>query len=521
MKLLKPNILLMGAILLSCFSISIASSDGSLDVGIGYTYTDFIDNQSVNQETYNTYEGISLSFENIRFGNDKGYTIYGNLKNITLNNRNLNLSVFKPGLFSISSYHNKYRRIYDSNGDRFTRRESSGVDAYIIPLNNVKLTGGFYINEKDGQTLFINRPVYDSIEINRNYTQYSYNFGLETFSEKGKLSANFKKVVFQDDTDFSLDKEADQYRVTGSWFIPRYKNIILSGGYLYRNDWYNKKSDEIETRSYWGGFKVYFEKQVVLDYRILSSHADHSYIIDETNIMNHTVSLGKSWPLQGGVRFGYSFRIFDDDFERSKTNTLLADGWYKYNKWLLRGKYSSAKKEDDRVRTYLGDRETSRKMISVSYKFNNQASLQSKFENRIKRYDDLDSEADYIRGALKFSYDRKNLFDLVISAALSKGDFDNRLTGMDFEFSDKLIDVYLTPQLSDDYSLSTGITYYRSKRDIDIEKFNFNFTIDWNFQMDHNLRIRYHAFTYDDLLIIDNTYTANIVEVNIIKNINF
>ena len=38
---------------------------------------------------------------------------------------------------------------------------------------------------------------------------------------------------------------------------------------------------------------------------------------------------------------------------------------------------------------------------------------------------------------------------------------------------------------------------------------------------DHHLEVRYNVFNYDDYLLFDHYYTANIVEVNLIKDFLF
>ena len=81
---------------------AVAADYGSGEVKIGYVITDEEGNLAVNQETYNTYEGFGLSFNDFRLRMPSGLQFRADLNNITLNNRKLTFEAHKPGLFRLA-----------------------------------------------------------------------------------------------------------------------------------------------------------------------------------------------------------------------------------------------------------------------------------------------------------------------------------------------------------------------------------------------------------------------------------
>jgi len=66
-----------------------------------------------------------------------------------------------------------------------------------------------------------------------------------------------------------------------------------------------------------------------------------------------------------------------------------------------------------------------------------------------------------------------------------------------------------------------GVTYYRSQRDLDVESFILRFKLAYGFYSGYRIEIKYDVHNFDDFLFLDRYYTANIVEINLIKNISF
>jgi hypothetical protein len=335
------------------------------------------------------------------------------------------------------------------------------------------------------------------------------------------LTGEYRSVIFQDDTDFSLDREAEQFNLSIFSFLPTERKIAVSGGFLFRKDYMNERTQELKTYTGWLGTKVYFKNNVNLDYRFIANQADHSDVINETHIYHHTGAISKTWKGFGGLRLGADYKTYSDTQEKTKSSGILFDGWYKSSNWTFKSRFSTFSKKDDKGRTFIGDQNRSRHVFSIDYKDKNWGGVRGKIEKRFKEYDDLNAEMNYTSSSIRLVYKYEKLGKMVASYSYVLGEFENRHNELDFDFTDKLVNLYLYPNSYEKFEVAAGATYYRSERDNDLEKFNLNIKVSYEFMEGHLISGKYKAYTYDDLLIESNTYTANIVEINLIKKLNF
>jgi hypothetical protein len=71
--------------------------------------------------------------------------------------------------------------------------------------------------------------------------------------------------------------------------------------------------------------------------------------------------------------------------------------------------------------------------------------------------------------------------------------------------------------------LSAGlmVIYYKSGEDLDTEGSDLRLTGQYSFMNENRIELIYNIFNFDDFLFRDHYYTANIVEIKIIKSFNF
>lgn len=510
-------------ILLLATTISFAN-EGSVSVKFGYVIPDETDHLGVNQETYNLYEGLGLSFNNLRYRFDNGLIINGDLTNITLNNRNLRMNVQKPKMFSLSFYNNQYRRTYDADGVNFTRRISTGLSGQITAIKNFKLFGGFSSIDKDGTVQNEYRPVVDVVTYKTDYTQYMYNFGAEGFCEYGRVRAEFKHHLFEDDIDYNNDRKTDIFSLSAFTSVPGNRNYTLAGGLVTREDDLYDRSSNLKTNSFWGAAKFYFKKQITFNYRLVNSKFEHADEGLETTHMQHTISLSKAWQNTGGLTAGYEYRTADNETDKTKATGYLISGWYNFNKnWRARGKYSFIGKEVDEGTTLVGDEDRSRHMISLRYKNDSFGSLEGKLEKRIKKYEEIDSKVDYTALSTRAVLKQADYGKLSVMYSYYKGEYENRSDDVSYDFKDHVVNVAIYPVALKKARFKIGGTYYRhaSELDIDLEKFSADFGLTLTLPSGYALEGTYKMYTYDDYLIANNTYTANVIEINFIKDIQF
>ena len=531
---MKKNILVLvvSFVLLSSCVVFATGTNGGMNVSLGYTIIDDYDNPSVSQETYNYYEGFALSIDNFRYSLNNGINFNGNFYNTTLNNRNIRFSSFKSGLYNLSLYNNQYRRIYDATGSKFTRRESSGIKGFVQPTKNIKFFGGFNYSDKDGLTSYTFRPILEVQDRSVNFTTYNYNFGGTVFDKHGNVTVDYKTFIAQDDEipGFMHDRKATQLNITASSTVPNHEEIQLFAGYLSREDKMDSLTTNLKTTNGWGAVRYYFGDQFRFNYRLIMTSTEHFDNATTTDNNYHTASIQKDWDRIGGIRVGYEMRKSEDDINKASSNGYIIDGWYNYNQtWFFRGRYSSHTREVDEGSVLIGDREKSKHLFSVKYMLKDFGSMTGKVERQIKRYNDIadlgdglvSSEANYTKASFRLSLKDKRFGKLIFTNSYYLGKYEDLSNETSYEFSDHILTATVIPREIGQFELLAGSSYYRSRRNVDAEKFNFTGSITWNFMSDHKIVAGYQVYTFDDLLVSPDTYTTNIVEIKFIKNLTF
>jgi hypothetical protein len=495
-------------------------ADNGGRVQVGYVILDEEGNLAVNQETFNTYEGPSLSIDHFRYLTGGGLNIFADLRNITLNNRNLRAGVSKPGRFGVSLYHNQYRRTYSFDGGKYTRRSVMGGQFECTPSKYLNLFGGFDLTKKHGDHVLPYEFRDDTTVIGSDYTQSAFSVGAQTFLADGTLRVEYRTFDFNDDLNINGDRQARQFSATAFVPVPWYSRVTVSGGYHYRRDLHELTNTELITHTGWGGARAMLPLGWSLDGRFLFARTKHSLGYAETDNVVTTIAAARNWPRWGGVRVGYENRIADDLIDRTVANVLMAAGWVKLDPRLsLRGRWSTRLKTVKTGATLLGDEDVTRYMVAARYQDTLYGDVSLQLQGRVRTNDDLDTRVEYTAATAAATIDRLRYGRVTVTYSYYLGTFENRAASApdDYEFSDHVVTGNLQTMSWRHIRGNVGGTYYRSRRDRDVEKFGVSFGAEYDLRPDLTLEATYRAVNYDDFLVGNRYYTGNIVTVNVTK----
>ena len=233
---------------LACIAVAVAAilavfggaghvlAGGSGTLKLGWVGIDEEGNQSVAYRAFNEYEGPALSLEDIRYTFSSGQLLRAELKNITLNNRNLSMSFVRPGRYGVSLYNAQYRRVYSFDGGSFTRRNRTGGTVKVYPHKNVKLyAGGEYTARKGESVDFFaigNSPnVNSDPRVKHDYTMASYRAGFDAIEGLGALHGEYRSTEYNDDVHPTRDQNRQFFDISAAFPVPRLEFITLHGGY--------------------------------------------------------------------------------------------------------------------------------------------------------------------------------------------------------------------------------------------------------------------------------------------------
>lgn len=511
------------ALMATLFTVAAqAAGSGAGTVKLGYIYLDEEGSRAVNQETYNTYEGFGISLNQWHYNWDNGMRLKADLNNFTLNNRNLRMSIGKPGSFGLSVTNSQYRRIYSDSGNNYTRRRATNVQANFQPSRHVKFDAGFGRTDKHGTDFFVLPAISDTVSRSTDWSQNTYNLGAQFGDGTRLLRADYRRFDFTDNTPLAADRAADLINLHASYTLPRYDWVVVSGGLNYRKDKTDKTETELKTSQYWAGAKLNFTSTLFADYRFIYAITERNEPQRTIDNYSHSIVLGKSWGHWGGGRIGYEYRIGDDFVNRTKSDGLLANAWLKpTEQWYFSGGLSTRKSDVTEGVTLLGDENRTYHSLVAKFIEPQWGDISARWDGRTRKNDDLTSKVDYNVLSGEVNLSRPKLGRLTVSYSHYTGSYNNQDEMTSYEFAEHLFSGHVYPVAYRNFTVDGGGTYYRSQRDQDVEKFSLNFGVSYEFPKSHRVEVRYNVFNFDDFLFFDKYYTANIVEVSLIKDVQF
>jgi hypothetical protein len=511
--------LLIGA-LISMTMMAAAMASGNGDIKLGYIVLDETGNMSVNRATFNDYEGGSLSLENFRYDFNNGMLLRANLRNMTLNNRNLTADVGKAGLFSLKLSHNQFRRIYDFHGGSATRRHNEGASLSFHPVRYIELFGGGANMGRTGSTtdLFSPSPVGDKVDVD--YKQYFYNGGARITYRGMTVVGEYRGNQFRDNRNDNRDQDRTEGRFAATVPVPRYEWIVLQGGFRHFETKYKKTDFMISSNRGWGAASMALPSDFIFKYYAMLDRTSSDSDYTAYDNLVHAFYAGYTNHRYGGVTVGYQYDVNDQYWERTNANSLYGSGWLRpVTQAELRAEYGTRAEDVKESVRLVGNEDINRYRFSGKYRFTDVGNIALKYEGKVRKNDGIGSKVTLNRATIDCGVTLKKYATLTAGYSYGKGDYENAT--QQFKFTDHLLYGDATSQEYHGLTLSAGATYYRSKRDLNVESFNIRCSAAFRFYDDMRFEAIYNAHNFDDFLVRDEYYTANIVEINLIKGLSF
>ncbi len=519
------------AIILTAFVLFLCPVTDSLAAGgsgtfkLGYTYLDETGNESVAYRSFNEYEGVGLSFEGFKYRFDNGMRATADLRNVSLNNRNLRFGFDKTGLFGVRVTNSQYQRVYNFEGGDFTRRHQTGADAWYYPHQHMRLFAGVVNAGRSGRTqrLFEILPASGAAEpIVHDYSQLVFHGGVRLANRGSMLQVEYRGTSYNDDQDPLRDQTRSRIRVNALLPIPQYEHIVVHGGYQRFETEYDNTNFGIVSNTGWAGAAVKLPKGFQVKYNVTFNRAGSDSARVKTDNLANAVYASYTRPGFGGGTVGYQHDLNDDLTDEVRGTSVFVAGWaMPIERLNIRGEFGN---RDEKVLSgsrLTGDEDRNRLRFSARYRLPELGTLQARFENMKRHNDQIGSEVDFQRFTVDAAVTAEGYGTLTGGYAYSTGDYNNIDDDLRFEFQDHLIYGDVMAREYRHIRAGFGATYYRSKRDLDVESFTIRFSGDYGFLDAHHLLVVYHVHNFDDYLAADKYYTANTVEVSLTKDITF
>jgi len=505
-----------------------AEWQGQAAFGIGYTVVDQTGNQAVAPESYDLYEDPGFSISDVLIRSSHHYVLTAELENLNLENRSIRASLRRPGRMSLEGRYRKSRRVYDFVGAQRTYRTASGIDAVLIPHRAVKVMGGFAHTGREGSIVstidpFDNFGGTGSTNLPVTLTDYSVNTyyaGTQIRHRHSMVDIRYRQSDYADDLNGELDRSAKHIRVQVFTPIPQHDEITVNAGFSTGWNRVDARDDKRKENVGWGAVAWQIKPDWTARYKLLFSRTDNEADGLETDNAVSTFFLTKRFLQRAQISAGYGFRSQDDLVGRTETNALVFKGSVRpYHSILVRGQTAWSWKKDDNGTRLVGDEDITRHRWEIQYTHPAAHMLTVRYHDRRRDFADLGSETDSRTIATTLSINLPQWGRVIGTYSYSNGEYENSTS--EFDYEQHLISARATTIQYRHVQLTAGLTYLRSRLGSDIEKILFSLGAEVDLTHGYQFNVRYNAQNYDDFTFTNRYYTANVIEMNIQKLLNF
>jgi len=510
-----------GALLILPIVLSVAlAQSGSGDLKVGYIYIDEEGNRSLSHSSFNYFDGASVSVENFHYRFKNGFRVTSDLRNINLDNRNLSFGFEKSGRFGADINTNRYRRIYDSGGDSQTSRDLTGANIWFYPSRYIKVYGLGSFNTVSGEVNNLFDPAVPEVSRAIDYDKSKYGVGIRIKYLGRMFQAEYNTISYTDNLDESYDRTSKRVKLFGHFPVPDYEWLTLSGSLAKFETEYDATGLMLEATTAKGVVATRLLRDLTATYVSYFTRAGSDSDFVETDNLAHLIYVSYNHPEKFSFTAGYQYDI-NDDYE----DVVKADSYYlsgrinPYNGLELNAVLGVRGEEVDEGARLVGDENRTRFKVRSKYDKPDIGSFMIGIENRFRKNDQLDSEADFVRYFARGTFEDLEYFRVSCGYSYSKGDYEN--AGEDFVFESQQVNLNINSREYKNLTGGFGMTYFRSKLDLDTENINLMFTGAYRFKGATRAEITYRVFNFDDFLFLDQYYTENIVEINLIKSFSF
>lgn len=506
-------------ILLITVSVVLAQG-GSGDLKIGYNYIDEDGNRSISHSSFNYYDGAGISVENFNYRFKNGLTFKTDLRNINLDNRNLSLGLEQTGTFGVDINTNRYRRIYDFNGDSRTKRDLTAGKIWFNPSRYLKVYALGSFNSVSGSVTELFDPSLPAMSNDIDYDRSKYGVGVRMKYQGRMFQAEYKTASLTNNKDESKDQSRKRFNLFGHLPVPNYEWLTLSGSLGKFETKYDETGSKLEATIAKGSVMIELLKNLQVNYISYFTRAGSDNDLVKTDNLAHLVYASYYPPKRFGLTAGYQYDINDDFEDVVKASSYYLSGMLKPTDHVkLDAVYGMRAEEVDEGARLVGDEDRTRFKVQGKYSKPEKGSLKIGVESRNRKNDDLGSEADFTRYFAQMNRDGMKYFSLSGGYSYTKGEYDNM--GTMFEYESHQVNADVTTREYMNFTGNCGIVYFRNKLDLDSESINLLFSGIYRFDEGLRAEAIYRIFNFDDFLFMDQYYTENIVEVNLIKSFSF
>ncbi|MCP4573588.1 MAG: porin [bacterium] len=506
--------ILVIALALAAFASSAATAvDLGGTIKLGGVVKDEEGDRSTTPETFGFEEGFTLSQVDLDGSLGRRSFFHLDMRDITLRNGRARFDLRMADAGRLWFRYNRHRQVYDAAGSVHSDRFDYRGGLTLTPTRWLDVTGNYGYQERDGDRL--SHP-----ERTASFLGAGYDYQLNTARVEADLHRDGRHAVFAyDHTKFS-DAQSALHDRQGRLFSVRFSGTDFHFGDVLSHQLnVDVGEQELQTAGtktmltalqYLGTVRP--RRDFQFRYRLYLGRTDDEASHLETDLVRNDFDLtwyGKAGQLHGG--YGY---VTNDDRHLTSYHAWRLGGKVHWDRRVrLKADYASSEKTEDAARTLLRDSEAHRLRVGLEGDPTDYATVGVGFQEREREFPLLDVEASGRRWHAFGRLHEAGHGGLYVDYAFS----DDEYTDLDggFQATNHSVTARLDLEYFDDLYLATGLTWLDVGQDLDIEKSILMFEGRYDLLEDYFVEVKYNVYNYDDYVLVDRYYTANVVWFNV------
>jgi hypothetical protein len=222
----------------------------------------------------------------------------------------------------------------------------------------------------------------------------------------------------------------------------------------------------------------------------------------------------------GSVFGGYGYEMNDDDRSLTSYHTYRIGGSFRGPKELsAKVEYGSRSKKDEEKLTLLKDVETTSFLAKVQMSPLDDLVLGAGYKERNREFCDIGVESEGLAANAFGRYSYAGWGSVGVEYTYARDEYDNRID--EFDAESHAVTSRADFERVRGLRLGGGVTYMDVGKDLDIEKSILFMEAEYTLRENYHFEVKYNIYNYDDYVLLDRYYTANIVWINVAYDFDF
>jgi hypothetical protein len=482
-------------------------------VRMGGVFVDEDGDRSAVQETYDLEEGFALSRIQLTGTFDPRSTWMLDLRDLNLRSRAGNLAYRVPGRFKLTAGYDQNRYVFDPGRGITSERRDWRAGAQFTPNRWLALSGDFNHQSREGDRLAY--PLGTASVLGSRYDDQfvSGQLAADVRVDRRGGGVSFRMTDYSDALNAAADRQGRVVAARLYAPMPFYDrwNNLFRGSYGTRELTDGGLEYKLSSFQYTGILQPRdaFELRYALD----ASRVDDAALDLQTDRLQNDVDA--TWfHRYGRVSAGYGYETNDDDRTLTTYHSWRAGTTFRPDRRVTaRVDYAGRVKKDQEELTLLKDVEASRIRAKLEVRPVERLTLGGDFTKRERELPDIGVSVDgTVTGAL-VRYEVPGWAAVSADYSHAVDEYVDRLAG--FDTQSDIVTARLEVGRIPNLTVASGFTYLDIGKDLDIEKSMVFVEGALKIADRYHLGVKYNCYNYDDYILIDRYYTANVVRVDL------